>query len=43
MKPDQACRTVRLAHLKHRVFTNAFNVPIADKQPCMFVEPGVTE
>ncbi len=43
MKPDQAHRTGRLAHLKHEVFADVFNVPIEDKQPCVFVEPGVIE
>jgi hypothetical protein len=32
-----------LAHLKREVFTRVFNVPIADKQPCVFVELGVIE
>ncbi len=43
MKPEQAYRTGRLAHLKREVFTDVFNVPIEDKQPCLFVEPGVIE
>ena len=43
MKPDQAHRTGRLAHLKREVFADVFNVPIEDKQPCVFVEPGVIE
>lgn len=43
MKPEQAYRTGRLAHLKREVFARVFNVPIADKQPCVFVEPGVIE
>lgn len=43
VKPEQAYRTGRLAHLKREVFARVFNVPIADKQPCVFVEPGVIE
>lgn len=43
MKPEQAYRTGRLMHLKREVFARVFNVPIADKQPCVFVEPGVIE
>jgi hypothetical protein len=31
------------ARLKREVFARVFNVPVADKQPCVFVEPGVTE
>ncbi|MDR2011896.1 MAG: ATPase [Rhodanobacter sp.] len=43
MKPEQAYRTGRLAHLRRTVFAKVFNVPVADKQPCVFVEPGVIE
>jgi len=43
MKPEQAYRTGRLAHLRRTVFAQVFNVPIADDQPCVFVEPGVIE
>ncbi|MGR4870273.1 ATPase [Variovorax sp. LARHSF232] len=43
MKPEQAYRTGRLAHLKREVFARVFNVPIAADQPCVFVEPGVIE
>jgi hypothetical protein len=43
MKPEQAYRTGRLAHLKREVFAKVFNVPIAAGQPCVFVEPGVIE
>ena len=43
MKPDQAHRTGRQAHLTREVFADVFNVPIEDKQPCVFVEPGVIE
>ena len=43
MKPEQAYRTGRLAHLKREVFAKVFNVPIAADQPCVFVEPGVIE
>jgi hypothetical protein len=43
VKPEQTYRTGRLAHLKREVFARVFNVPIADHQPCVFVEPGVIE
>jgi hypothetical protein len=43
LKPEQAYRTGRLAHLKREVFAQVFNVLIADRQPCVFVEPGVIE
>lgn len=43
LKPEQAYRTGRLAHLKREVFSRLFNVPIEDKQACVFVEPGVIE
>ena len=43
MKPEQAHRTGCLAHLKREVFARVFNVPIADEQPCVFVEPGFIE
>ena len=43
MKPEQAHRTGRLAHLKREVFAEVFNMSIEDKQPCVFVEPGVIE
>ena len=43
LKPEQAYRTGRLAHLKHHVFAKVFNVPIEANQPCVFVKPGVIE
>ena len=43
LKPGQAYRTGRLAHLKRDVFAEMFNVPIAANQPCVFVEPDVIE
>jgi len=43
LNPEQAYRTGRLAHLKREAFGELFNVPIADDQPCVFVEPGVIE
>ena len=33
----------RLAHLRRTVFAQMFNVPIADEQACVFVEPGVID
>ena len=43
LKPEQAYRTGRLAHIKRHVFTQVFNVPIEANQACVFVEPGVIE
>ncbi|ENE4777089.1 MULTISPECIES: hypothetical protein [Klebsiella] len=43
MKPEQAYRTGRLAHLKREAFAQVFNVPIEANQVCVFVEPGVIE
>ncbi len=43
MKPDQAYRTGRLAHLRRAAFTKIFDAPISDDQACVFVEPGVIE
>lgn len=43
VKPEQAYRTGRLAHLKREAFAQVFNMPIAADQPCVFVEPGVIE
>ncbi len=43
MKQEQAYRTGNLAHVRRRVFNQLFNVPIDDKLPCVFVEPGVIE
>ncbi|HPW27823.1 MAG TPA: ATPase [Rhodoferax sp.] len=43
LRPEQAYRTGRLAHLKRDVFDAMFNVPIAADQACVFVEPGVIE
>jgi len=43
MKPEQAYRTGRLAHLRRSVFVEVFNVSIADTQAYVFVEPGVLD
>lgn len=43
LKPEQAYRTGRLAHIKRHAFAQVFNVPIEANQPCVFVEPGVIE
>ncbi len=43
VKPEQAYRTGRLAHLKREAFAQVFDIPIAADQPCVFVEPGVIE
>ncbi|MBO1112124.1 ATPase [Bordetella petrii] len=41
MKPEDAYRTGRVAHLRREAFAQVFNVPIENTQPCVFVEPGV--
>ena len=43
LKPEQAYRTGRLAHLRREMFAAVFKVPIAANQPCVFVEPGVID
>jgi hypothetical protein len=43
MKPEQAYRTGRLAHVKREAFAKLFNVSVAANQACVFVEPGVIE
>ncbi|MCE5232264.1 MAG: ATPase [Mizugakiibacter sp.] len=43
LKPEQAYRTDRVAHLRCDVFVRVFNMPIATDLPCVFVEPGVIE
>lgn len=43
MKPEQAYRTGRVAHLRRTAFSQVFNVPIEDRQACVFVEPGVLD
>lgn len=43
MNPQKAYRTCRLAHVRREVLAQMFNVPIADDQMCVFVEPGVIE
>ncbi|CUJ75390.1 Uncharacterised protein [Achromobacter xylosoxidans] len=43
LKSEQAYRTGKLAHLPREMFGKVFNVSIADKQPCIFVEPGVLD
>lgn len=43
LKPEQAYRTGRLAHLRRAVFVQVFNMPIDDRQACVFVEPGVID
>jgi len=43
LKPEQAYRTGRLAHLKREAFARMFDVPITDDLAFVFVEPGVIE
>jgi hypothetical protein len=43
LKPEQACRTGRVMHLKRDAFARVFNVPIDAQLPFVFAEPGVIE
>ena len=43
MKPEQAYRTGRLAHVRRTVFAKLFDVPITEDQISVFVELGVIE
>ena len=43
LKPGQAYRTGRLAHLRREVFARVFDVAVVPDQPVVFVEPGVIE
>ena len=43
LKPSEAYRTGRLAHLKREAFAAMFNVQLAADQVCVFVEPGIIE
>ena len=43
LKPEQAYRTGRVAHVKREAFARLFDVPITDDQACVFVEPGVID
>lgn len=41
MKPEQAHRTGRVAHLRREVFPRALGEPAEEGRPCVFVEAGV--
>ena len=43
MKPEQAYRTGRLAHLKREFLAGLFNRSIDASLPCVFVDPGVID
>lgn len=43
MRPEQAWRTGRLAHLKREALARVTHVALAPDVPCVFVEPGVIE
>jgi hypothetical protein len=43
MRPEQAWRTGRLAHLRREVFASVADIALAPDVPCVFVEPGVIE
>jgi len=43
LKPEQAYRTGRVAHVRREVLAQITNVPTPDEQVCVFIEPGVIE
>ena len=43
LKPEDAYRTGRLAHLKRDLFNHVFDRSIQTDQPCVFVDVGVIE
>ncbi|WP_019655350.1 hypothetical protein [Variovorax atrisoli] len=43
MRPEQASRTGRLAHLKRETLARMTHLTLAPDMPCVFVEPGVIE
>jgi len=43
LKPEQAYRTGRVAHVQRAAFARLFNVAIEATQACVYVEPGVIE
>ncbi|MCR6700979.1 MAG: ATPase [Dokdonella sp.] len=43
LKPGEAFRTGRVAHLKREAFAKVFARPLATEQPCVFVDAGVIE
>jgi len=43
LKPEQAYRTGRIAHVRREAFARLFDVTIAATQAGVFVEPGVIE
>lgn len=43
MKPEDAYRTGRVAHLRRETFAQVFNVPLENTQFCVFVGLGVLE
>jgi hypothetical protein len=43
LKPEQAYRTGRIAHVKREVFARLFKSPIDARLPAVFIEPGLLE
>ncbi|HEL5340003.1 TPA: ATPase [Stenotrophomonas maltophilia] len=43
VKPGDAYRTGRVAHLKREAFAKVFARPLATEQPCVFIDAGVFE
>lgn len=43
LKPEQAYRTGRLAHVRREAFARLFNVEVCAGQACVFVDPEVID
>lgn len=43
VRPERAYRTGTLAYLRRDAATQAFNIPIRQDRPCIFVEPGLIQ
>lgn len=43
LKPENAYRTGRIAHVKRHVFDSVFNTPVPADQAVIFTEPGVID
>lgn len=43
LKPENAYRTGRIAHLRRSVFADIFDTPVEADLPLVFIEPGVIE
>ena len=43
LKPEQAYRTGRLAHVRREAFAKLFNMQVREGQACVFVDPEVID